>query len=36
MYWPLIVGFIALVLLTVLIGWLVDPARRGDAENDRH
>jgi hypothetical protein len=28
MFWPLIGGFIAFVLLTVLIGWLVDPARR--------
>jgi hypothetical protein len=24
MYWPLIVGFIAFVLLLVLIGWAVD------------
>jgi hypothetical protein len=32
MFWPLIGGFIAFVLLTVLIGWLVDPARRRDAE----
>jgi F0F1-type ATP synthase assembly protein I len=31
MFWPLIGGFIAFVLLTVLIGWLVDPARRRDA-----
>jgi len=30
MFWPLIGGFIAFVLLTVLIGWLVDPARRRD------
>jgi hypothetical protein len=28
MFWPLIGGFIAFVLLTILIGWLVDPARR--------
>jgi len=28
MFWPLIGGFIALVALTVLIGWLVDPDRR--------
>jgi hypothetical protein len=32
MFWPLIGGFIAFVLLTVLIGWLVDPARRRDAD----
>jgi hypothetical protein len=31
MFWPLIGGFIAFVLLTVLIGWLVDPARRREA-----
>lgn len=35
MYWPLIGGFIAFVLLTILIGWIMDaPNRRGDA--DRH
>jgi hypothetical protein len=31
MFWPLIGGFIAFVLLTLLIGWLVDPARRREA-----
>jgi hypothetical protein len=35
-YWPLAIAFIAFILLTILIGWLVDPARRGDAGNDRH
>jgi len=30
MFWPLIGGFIAFVLLAVLIGWIVDPSRRGD------
>jgi hypothetical protein len=30
MYWPLIGGFIAFLLLVVLIGWLVDPWRHGD------
>ena len=34
MYWPLIGGFIGVVLLTLLIGWLVDLAR-GD-NPDRH
>jgi hypothetical protein len=34
MYWPLIGGFIAFVVITVLIGWWVDPSRRGDT--DRH
>ena len=30
MYLPLIIGFVVFVLLTILIGWLVDPARGGD------
>jgi hypothetical protein len=36
MYAPLIGGFIVFVLLSVLIGWFVDPARRGDSERDGH
>jgi hypothetical protein len=36
-FWPLIGGFIAFVLITILIGWLVDPSRRGDSGPDgRH
>ena len=35
-YWPLLGGFIAFVLIAVLIGWVMDPARRGDADHDRH
>jgi hypothetical protein len=27
MYWPLIGGFIAFLVLVVLIGWLVDTSR---------
>jgi hypothetical protein len=34
-YWPLIVGFIAFVLLAVLLGWVID-SRGGDADRDRH
>jgi hypothetical protein len=34
MYWPLIGGFIAVILLTLLIGWLIDISRQNDA--DRH
>ena len=34
MYWPLIAGFIAVVLVTILIGWIVEAPRRRDA--DRH
>jgi hypothetical protein len=30
MYWPLIGGFIAFVLVLILIGWWVDPSRRSD------
>jgi hypothetical protein len=30
MYWPLIGGFIAVFLLTILIGWIVDSRRRDD------
>lgn len=35
-YWPLIGGFIVFVLIAVLIGRAMDPARRGDADRDRH
>jgi hypothetical protein len=31
MFWPLIGGFIAVVLITILLGWILDPARRRDA-----
>jgi uncharacterized integral membrane protein len=34
MYWPLIVGFVAFVLVTILIGWVVDAPRRRDAGRD--
>jgi hypothetical protein len=33
-YWPLIGGFIAFVLLAVLMGWIMD--RGGDADHDGH
>jgi len=32
-FWPLIGGFVAFVLLAVLLGWWLDPDRRGA---DRH
>jgi hypothetical protein len=32
MYWPLIGGFIAFVLLALLLGWIMDSARRGDQD----
>jgi hypothetical protein len=34
-YWPLIGGFIAFILLAVLLGWVID-SRGGDADRDRH
>ena len=34
MYWPLIGGFIAFLLIAVLLGWILDPTRHDDA--DRH
>jgi len=36
MYWPLIGGFIAVVVITILIGWILDISRRGDADNQGH
>jgi hypothetical protein len=35
MYWPLIGGFIAVVVLTLLIGWAVDTSRRGNTDEHR-
>jgi hypothetical protein len=35
-YWPLFGGFIAFVLIAVILGWIMDPARRGDVDRDRH
>jgi hypothetical protein len=34
MYWPLIGGFIAVVIITLLIGWVLDVSRRNHP--DRH
>jgi hypothetical protein len=34
MYWPLIGGFIGVVLVTLLIGWILDVSRGDDV--DRH
>jgi hypothetical protein len=33
-FWPLIGAFVAFILFAVLMGWIMDPARRGDG--DRH
>jgi hypothetical protein len=35
MYWPLLGGFIAFVLLAVVIGWVMDTSRHG-GDGDRH
>jgi hypothetical protein len=31
-YWPLLGGFIALILLAIVLGWILDPARHRDGE----
>lgn len=37
MYWPLFGGFVAFVLLALIMGWVMDPKRHGDADRrDRH
>jgi hypothetical protein len=36
MYWPLIGGFVAFVLLAVFMGWLMDTDRHGNADRDGH
>jgi hypothetical protein len=36
MYWPLIGGFIAVLLITLLLGWIMDVPRRDDADRHRH
>jgi hypothetical protein len=37
MFLPLIGGFVAVVVLTVLIGWILDvSSRRDTAERDHH
>jgi hypothetical protein len=35
MYWPLLGGFVAFVLVSLIIGWILDPSRRG-RDADRH
>jgi F0F1-type ATP synthase assembly protein I len=32
MFWPLAGGLIAFVLVAVLLGWILDPSRHGDAD----
>jgi hypothetical protein len=32
MFWPLAGGFIAVVLLTILMGWIMDTSRHGGSD----
>jgi hypothetical protein len=36
MFWPLIGGFVAFVLVAVILGWIMDTSRRNGAERDGH
>lgn len=36
MYWPLAAGFIAFVLLTLLIGWIMGSSRRDGDGHEGH
>jgi hypothetical protein len=36
MFWPLIAGFVGFVLFALLMGWIMDPARRPDSSGDGH
>jgi hypothetical protein len=33
MYWPLIGGFIAFVLLAIFMGWVMDTSRHGGRDD---
>jgi hypothetical protein len=35
-FWPLIGGFVAFVLVAVLLGWILDPSRRSSVDGDHH
>jgi hypothetical protein len=36
MFWPLIGGFIAFVLIAVILGWVMDTSRHDGAGPDQH
>jgi hypothetical protein len=36
MFWPLIAGFVAFVLLAVFMGWIMDTSRHGERDGERH
>jgi hypothetical protein len=29
MYWPLIGGFVAFLVVAIILGWVLDPSRHG-------
>ena len=35
-FWPLIGGFIAFILLAVFMGWVMDTSRHGGSGPDEH
>jgi len=35
-FWPLIGGFVAFVLIAVVLGWILDPSRHGGVDGDHH
>ncbi len=36
MYWPLAGGFIAFILIALLMGWIMDTDRHGKTDRDQH
>jgi hypothetical protein len=36
MFIPLIGGFVAVLLLTIMIGWILDSSKRRDTRRDGH
>jgi hypothetical protein len=36
MFWPLIGGFIAFVLIAVILGWVLDTSRRDGTDGGPH
>jgi hypothetical protein len=36
MFWPLIGGFIGILLVTILIGWILESSSRRDSNSGEH
>jgi hypothetical protein len=36
MYWPLAGGFIAFILIALIMGWIMDTDRHGKTDRDQH